>query len=95
MKLHKKMLLPLTAAALLLTGFGAMAAEVELKVHHFLPPPSTAHSQFIEPWAEKVMKESNGRISIKIYPAMQLGGKVDPSDRHEYAFRCTGVAGCE
>ena len=75
MKLHTKMLLPLVAAAMLLPGFGAVAAEVELKIHHFLPPPSTAHSQFIEPWAEKVMKESNGRISIKIYPAMQLGGK--------------------
>jgi len=75
MRLHTRMLLPLVAAAMLLPGLGAMAAEVELKVHHFLPPPSTAHSQFIEPWAEKVMKESNGRISIKIYPAMQLGGK--------------------
>ncbi|MCW8906754.1 MAG: TRAP transporter substrate-binding protein [Sedimenticola sp.] len=75
MKLHTRMLLPLMAAVMLLPGFRAMAAEVELKIHHFLPPPSTAHARFIEPWAEKVMKESSGRISIKIYPAMQLGGK--------------------
>jgi TRAP-type C4-dicarboxylate transport system substrate-binding protein len=27
------------------------------------------------PWAEKVMKESGGRIKVEIYPGMQLGGK--------------------
>ena len=75
MKLHYRMLLPLIAVLVLLPGFSAMAAEVELKIHHFLPPPSTAQAQFIQPWADKVMKESNGRIDIKIYPAMQLGGK--------------------
>ncbi|MCW8890684.1 MAG: TRAP transporter substrate-binding protein [Sedimenticola sp.] len=63
----------LTAGALLIGT--VQAAEVELKVHHFLPTPATAHAQFIQPWADKVMKESNGRIDIKIYPAMQLGGK--------------------
>jgi TRAP-type C4-dicarboxylate transport system substrate-binding protein len=58
-----------------LIGLSVQAAEVELKVHHFLPAPATAHAKFIQPWADKVMKESNGRIDIKIYPAMQLGGK--------------------
>lgn len=50
-------------------------AEYTFKLHHFLPPPSMAHSQFIKPWADKVMKESNGRIKIDVYPSMQLGGK--------------------
>ncbi|WP_245582649.1 TRAP transporter substrate-binding protein [Oceanobacter kriegii] len=55
----------------------ALAAEPEvtLKLHHMSPPASNAHSNFLEPWAEKVMKESNGRIKIDIYPSMQLGGK--------------------
>lgn len=53
----------------------ARAAEVTLKLHHFLPPPSVAHAQFLQPWADKVMAESDGRIEIQIYPAMQLGGK--------------------
>ena len=53
----------------------ARAQEVTLKVHHFLPPPSVAQREFIEPWAERVMSQSNGRIKVEIYPAMQLGGK--------------------
>ncbi|SBT16646.1 Sialic acid-binding periplasmic protein SiaP precursor [Marinomonas gallaica] len=50
-------------------------AEFTLKLHHMLPPMAMAHAQFLEPWAEKVEAESNGRIDIEIYPAMQLGGK--------------------
>ncbi|MCW8902912.1 TRAP transporter substrate-binding protein [Sedimenticola sp.] len=73
--MHIRKVLQSTFLALTLSSLSAIAAEVELKIHHFLPPPSTAHSQFIQPWADKVMKESNGRIDIKIYPAMQLGGK--------------------
>ncbi|WP_245621806.1 TRAP transporter substrate-binding protein [Sedimenticola selenatireducens] len=73
--MHMRKVLQSTFLALTLSSLSAVAAEVEPKIHHFLPPPSTAHSQFIQPWADKVMKESNGRIDIKIYPAMQLGGK--------------------
>ena len=58
-------------------SMNALAADAEytLKLHHMLPPASNAHSNFLEPWAKKVEKESNGRIKIDIYPAMQLGGK--------------------
>ena len=52
----------------------AFAEEVVLKVHHFLPPGSTAHAKFITPWCDKVSKESAGRLKCQIYPAMQLGG---------------------
>lgn len=51
------------------------AQEVTLKLHHLLPPVSAAHKNMLVPWAEKVMKESGGRIKVDIYPAMQLGGK--------------------
>ena len=54
----------------------AQAAEVTLKVHHFLPKQAPAHKNFLQPWKEAVEKESNGRIEVKIYPAMQLGGKA-------------------
>ncbi len=70
--------LVLLAAGLLNGPFGAasgLAQEVTLRVHHFLPPPSTTHKDFIEPWARKVEAESGGRIKIEIYPSMQLGGK--------------------
>lgn len=58
-----------------LTGGTAGAQEVTLKIHHFLPPVAVTHKKMIVPWAEKVMKESGGRIKIEIYPAMQLGGR--------------------
>lgn len=53
---------------------GAAAQETVLKVHHFLPPGSTAHAKFITPWCDKVGKESGGKLKCQIYPAMQLGG---------------------
>jgi len=63
------------AGAALALAVGAVAAEeVKLKVHHFLPPGSTAHAKFITPWCDKVNKESEGRLKCEIYPAMQLGG---------------------
>ncbi len=67
-----------TKALLTIAALGlcqAHGAEVTLRVHHFLPPPSTTHKLFIEPWAEQVEADSQGRIEIEIYPAMQLGGK--------------------
>ena len=60
-------------AALALSG-AAWAQEVTLKLHHFLPPMSPFHAKFMQPWADRVMKQSNGRIKIQVYPSMQLGG---------------------
>ncbi len=64
----------LAGAALVAVAGAASGQEVVLKVHHFLPPPSTAHSKFIKPWCDKIGKESGGRLKCQIYPAMQLGG---------------------
>ncbi len=64
----------LLAAALLLGGTAAQAQEVTLRLHQFLPPQATIPSQAIAPWIEKVESESDGRIEIQHYPAMQLGG---------------------
>ena len=75
MKKLKLQSLALIAGSIL--SFNAMSAEPEytFKLHHMLPPVSNAHANFLQPWAEKVEEESNGRIKIDIYPAMQLGGK--------------------
>jgi TRAP-type C4-dicarboxylate transport system substrate-binding protein len=62
------------AAPALMRATRANAAEVTLKMHHFLPPVSNGHAKFLKPWADKVAAESNGRIKIDIYPSMQLGG---------------------
>lgn len=63
------------AATLALTPLSASAADVTLRVHHFLPPMSPAQTDFIEPWAERVQTESDGRIEVQIFPSMQLGGR--------------------
>jgi TRAP-type C4-dicarboxylate transport system substrate-binding protein len=53
----------------------AQAAEVTLRVHQFLPPQATIPAKAIAPWAQKVEKESKGRIKVQLFPSMQLGGK--------------------
>ncbi|MXN66649.1 C4-dicarboxylate ABC transporter [Stappia sp. GBMRC 2046] len=65
----------LAGAAILFAAANAHAQEVTLRVHHFLPPQAPVPKNFITPWAEKVEKESDGRIKVEVYPAMQLGGK--------------------
>jgi TRAP-type C4-dicarboxylate transport system substrate-binding protein len=56
---------------------GAVSQEVTLRLHTFLPPVANPVKHFMVPWAEKVGKESKGRIKVQIYPAMQLGGKAE------------------
>ncbi|MFN3953643.1 MAG: TRAP transporter substrate-binding protein [Pararhodobacter sp.] len=62
------------ALALSAMATSALAQEVTLRVHHFLPGQATVPANFITPWAEKVMEESGGRINVEVYHAMQLGG---------------------
>ena len=70
----KPRLLATLIAALALSSGAALAQEITLKVHHFLPPSSNAHANLIAPWCDKVAKESNNKLKCQIYPAMQLGG---------------------
>ena len=63
-------------AVLPLLSMGAQAAEVTLKLQHFLPKQAPAHKNFVIPWKNAIEKESNGRIEVKVYPAMALGGKA-------------------
>jgi TRAP-type C4-dicarboxylate transport system substrate-binding protein len=67
----------IAASAVLLAaaGFGPThAEEVILKVHHFLPATAPAHTRFMQPWCERIAKQSKDRLKCQIYPAMQLGG---------------------
>ena len=61
------------AATTMLAGM-AHAQEVTLRVQHFLSPEGSVPKFFIVPWAEKIEAESDGRIKVEVYPAMQLGG---------------------
>jgi len=54
----------------------ALSQEVTLRLHTFMPPVANPMKHFLVPWADKVNKDSKGRIKVQIYPAMQLGGKA-------------------
>ncbi|MFV2054146.1 TRAP transporter substrate-binding protein [Aliiroseovarius sp. YM-037] len=65
------------AVAAMATGFaatGAMAQEVTLKLHQFLPPQANVPKLILDVWADKVEADSDGRIKIDRFPSMQLGG---------------------
>lgn len=64
-------------AATLLAGTSsyALAQDVTLKLHQFLPAQASVPAQVLDVWADKVEADSDGRIKIDRYPSMQLGGK--------------------
>lgn len=72
----------LAAAAAMLTALSsaASAAEVELRLSHWLPATHPVQPQGIEPWAKSIEEASNGRIHITIFPAQQLGAAPDHYD---------------
>ena len=53
-------------------------APITLRIHSFSAPQALDQTLHLNPWAEKVMRESGGRLKVEIYPNMSLGGK--PSD---------------
>lgn len=60
--------------ALAASSMSYASGKVTLKLTHFLPAGSNAHSNIIEPWCADMKAESAGRIECQLYPSMQLGG---------------------
>ncbi len=73
----RRTILGLAGAALAVTlaGTTAMAQEVTLRMHQFLPPQANVPKLVLDVWADKIEADSEGRIKIERYPSMQLGGK--------------------
>ncbi|MEZ5660383.1 MAG: TRAP transporter substrate-binding protein [Burkholderiaceae bacterium] len=63
------------AAFSLAVSAPAAAAEVTLKLHHFLPPQANVPKLALGVWADRIKEASKGRLEVQIYPAMQLGGR--------------------
>ena len=63
------------AAIIAASGMTAMAQEVTLKLHQFLPPQANVPKLVLDVWADKVEADSGGRIKIDRFGAMALGGK--------------------
>lgn len=62
------------ALSLGLGATGAMAQDVTLRMHQFLPPQANVPKLVLDVWADKVEADSEGRIEVERYPSMQLGG---------------------
>lgn len=67
-------------AATLLWVASAQAAEVELRLAHWLPPTHPVQTLGIDPWIESIRKASDGRIDVTVFPASQLGAAPDHYD---------------
>ena len=52
----------------------AAAQEVTLKFHHIWNPQAMASVNVIQPWCDKIAKESGGKMKCQILPAMSGGG---------------------
>ena len=68
------------AAGVLAAAFAspglAQDKPVELRFGHWVPPSHPMHPA-AEAWAESIKQASNGTITIKIFPAQQLGKAFD------------------
>lgn len=59
-------------AAVMVTG--AMAQDVTLRLHQFLPAQANVPKLILDVWADNIEKDSGGRIKVDRFPSMQLGG---------------------
>jgi len=80
MTTSRRTFLKSSIAATVATGLPAPAvlaqgAAIELKLHSFAPPTHVIWTDVITPWTQEVAKRSNNQLTVKLYPAMQLGGK--------------------
>ena len=72
--LKKTTILSLVAAAVFVMGAQARAAEtIELKLATFEPPHAFAASKILKAWADKVNKDSGGRLNVKVFAGGVLG----------------------
>lgn len=61
------------AAALVLVAWGPVAKANELKLAHFMSPKHPMDSKVMRPMAEELAKASGGKLTIRIFPAGELG----------------------
>lgn len=58
-----------------MTSAGAVAQEVTLKLHQFLPAQANVPKLVLDVWADKIEADSVDRIKVNRFPSMQLGGR--------------------
>lgn len=51
------------------------AQQEELKLATFVPPTHYGLTQILVPWGKEIAERSGGRLNLRVFPSMQLGGK--------------------
>jgi len=64
-----------TAAGVLPWQAAQAQAAIELKMASFVPPSHSIWVDPLLPWAKDVEKRSGGKMTVRPFPSMQLGGK--------------------
>lgn len=62
------------------------ADPIVLRFSYFWPATSAFHKSAMAPWAEKIAKESNGRLKIELYPSSTLS---NPTATYDAAVKGT------
>ena len=85
MLIHRRIAIGAMASAFVyvLSAGTVLAQTIELKLSHFVPPNHTFHKWTVA-WAERIEKESGGKLKVTIYPNGQL---VGPPNRQFDAAR--------
>ncbi|HZP88470.1 MAG TPA: TRAP transporter substrate-binding protein DctP [Burkholderiales bacterium] len=66
---HRLLHASIIGALALLTAGNALAHGVTLDLRHPLPADSAFHTQFLQPWVDKVQKASGGRLHFHVHAA--------------------------
>lgn len=74
----------LIAGGVFLNAAGPVSAEtIELKFAQPFSPKHTMQTKVFEPWAEKINKMTNGKVTVRFYPGGALGKTPDHYDLAE------------
>lgn len=88
MKTYLTRALALGGAGALALALAAPAAAETLKLAHFVPPAHVVTASVVEPLSKGVEADSNGDLTIQVYP----GGELGAGPMEQYVRALQGVA---
>jgi TRAP-type transport system periplasmic protein len=77
--------LSLLTVASLMAGFSTAHADEPVQLRYGDPgsPEASIHTDLVQPWAEKVNKEGDGAVNVKVFVGYSLVNMVNTLDRVE------------
>jgi TRAP-type C4-dicarboxylate transport system substrate-binding protein len=77
MRATRRIFLKGSAAAAAASAFPLTRAyaQEELKLSTFVPPSHIIYAKVLVPWAAELEQKTGGKLKVRFFPSMQLGGK--------------------